>query len=284
MSVISGAAFAQSSVTLYGVVDAGIIHTAAGTKADVGLNGGPRLGVKGSEDLGGGLSSTFMIESAVNMAGGDTTIPAGNVLNGNRGATVGLKGSFGAVDVGTKNLSVGFYTTAAVETTGMANYGVTGIAGGSRNANPAVQYTSPTMNGLTVRASMVMANNNGGDAQNAIGAVYTMGGLTLAGARTDNGAAAKGTDKFYGAKYNFGPAAVHVTSTDNNGTKATTYGLTAPMGAASLFIDYKNPKTGADTTIIGGTYNLSKSTFLYGAVNNTDGADTTTLVGIRKNF
>jgi len=277
-ALASVSAFAQSSVTLYGVVDAGVYKQGSTTAATVDGNGGSRLGVKGEEDLGGGLKSTFAIESAVDLAGG------ASALTGNRGATVGLKGSFGSVDVGTKNLGVGFYTTAAVETTGTANYGVAGYAGGARNTVPSVQYTSPTMNGLTVRASYAMADNNSGASKNAIGAVYALGGLTVAAARTDNGATASGTDKFYGAKYNFGPAAVHFTSIDANGTKATTYGLTAPMGAASLFVDYKNAKTGNDTTIIGGTYNLSKSTFLYGAVNKTDNTDTKTLVGIRKNF
>lgn len=283
-ALASTAAFAQSSVTLYGVADVMVKNDGTTTKAMVDGNGGSRLGVKGEEDLGGGLSSTFMIESAVNMGGGDTTTTAGTVLGGNRGATVGLKGSFGSVDVGTRNLSPSFYALAAVEATGMANYGLSIItAADARNQKPAVQYTSPTMNGLTVRGSYVMADNQaaGVGSTNHLSAVYTTGGLTVAGYRVDNGAT---NNKMVGAKYNFGPAAVHVTNVDNAGTKATTYGLTAPMGAASLFIDFRSPKTGADTTIIGGTYNLSKSTFLYGAVNNTDGADTTTLVGIRKNF
>jgi predicted porin len=283
-ALASTAAFAQSSVTLYGVVDAGVYKQGSTTAATVDGNGGSRLGVKGEEDLGGGLAATFVVESAVNLAGGDTATTAGTVLGGNRGATVGLKGSFGSVDVGTRNLSPSFYALAAVETTGTANYGLSILtAADARNQKPAVQYTSPTMNGLTVRGSYVMADNQaaGVGSTNHLSAVYTTGGLTVAGYRVDNGAT---NDKFVGAKYNFGPAAVHLTSVDNAGTKATTYGLTAPMGAASLFIDYKNAKTGADTTIVGGTYNLSKSTFLYGAVNKTDNADTKTLVGIRKNF
>lgn len=280
-ALASTAAFAQSSVTLYGVVDAGVAHTATGTAATKNGNGNSRLGVTGSEDLGGGLSSTFAVEMNIDNAAASN----GQLLTTNRGATVGLKGSFGSLDVGTANLTSAFYTMAAVEATGMANYGFGGglLGANLRNQKPAFQYTSPTMNGLTVRASYVMADNNaaGVGATNILAATYAIGDLTVAGYRADNGAT---NNTMVGAKYNFGPAAVHLMSTDEAGVKNTTYGLSAPMGAASLFVDYKNAKTGADSTIVGATYNLSKSTFLYGALNKTDGADTTTLVGIRKNF
>lgn len=66
---LTGAAHAQSSVTLYGIIDAGIgyVHNADGNGKQVGMiNGnmnGNRWGIKGSEDLGGGLKAVFQLES-----------------------------------------------------------------------------------------------------------------------------------------------------------------------------------------------------------------------------
>jgi predicted porin len=69
----SGSAFAQSSVTLYGLMDAGVTYTnnvvtATGHGANVqftsGSSQGDRWGMKGSEDLGGGLKAMFVLEGA----------------------------------------------------------------------------------------------------------------------------------------------------------------------------------------------------------------------------
>ncbi|MFC6522308.1 porin [Undibacterium arcticum] len=66
---IAGVAQAQSNVTIYGVVDLGLAHENNGSTSltrmdDGGLNGS-RLGFKGSEDLGGGLSAIFQFETAL---------------------------------------------------------------------------------------------------------------------------------------------------------------------------------------------------------------------------
>src|SRR5690349_22274575 len=77
---IGVAAHAQSSVTLYGVIDAGLSYTnhaktAAGgssslTKFDDGVAQGSRWGIKGSEDLGGGLKAIFTLENGFSIANG----------------------------------------------------------------------------------------------------------------------------------------------------------------------------------------------------------------------
>ena len=282
-ALASVSAFAQSSVTLYGVIDMNVAHTATGTAAGTNGNGNSRFGMTGTEDLGGGLSSTFGVEANVMPAATTNESPFGT----NRGVFVGLKGGFGTMVAGTSTLSAAFYTMAAVESTGMANYGFGGglLSTNLRDTKPALQYTSPTMNGLTVRASYVMSNNNtaGVGATNILGATYANGGLTVAGYRADNGAT---NNQMVGAKYNFGPAAAHVMVVDNAGSKTNTYGVSAPLGNFSLFLDHKDDRTtaNADATIVGGTYNLSKSTFLYAAVNSTKSVATTTTVGLRKNF
>ena len=61
----TSAAFAQSSVTVYGKVDIGISNAIGGAaKAETGLNeaAGSRLGFRGTEDLGGGLKANFILE------------------------------------------------------------------------------------------------------------------------------------------------------------------------------------------------------------------------------
>ena len=74
LTLVSGAAFAQSSVTLYGVADVGI-GKAAGQKT--GMISGSLLnhttsyiGFRGIEDLGGGLKAGFKLEQYINMENG----------------------------------------------------------------------------------------------------------------------------------------------------------------------------------------------------------------------
>ena len=103
----AGAAAAQSSVTMYGQVNTGYEYsktdiTIRGVKATIKTTGfqndrvkTSRLGFKGEEALGNGLSATFALEMGFNSADGDF---AENAFN--RKATVGLKGAFGEVRVG----------------------------------------------------------------------------------------------------------------------------------------------------------------------------------------
>lgn len=100
---VSGAAMAQSSVTLYGIVDAWVGQTSstngAGvktkvTKLDSGGFSGSRWGVTGTEDLGGGLKAVFRLESGFDISKG-----AGSG-GFNRQSYVGLAGGFGEVQLG----------------------------------------------------------------------------------------------------------------------------------------------------------------------------------------
>ncbi len=110
LSAIAGAAQAQSTVTLYGLVDAdfgafttnvvtapGVIKSLSQTKINPeGLNGN-RWGLKGAEDLGGGLSAIFNLESGFTIDDGASA--QGGLLFGRR-ASVGLTGGFGKVELG----------------------------------------------------------------------------------------------------------------------------------------------------------------------------------------
>ena len=99
-SVLCTAASAQSSVTLFGVVDAGIGHVSStGSKGATGVitggNSTSRLGFRGTEDLGAGLKASFWLEGELQS---DTGTPNG--LTFQRRSTLSLSGHFGELRLG----------------------------------------------------------------------------------------------------------------------------------------------------------------------------------------
>lgn len=93
----SGAAMAQSSVTLYGVVDTSVAYVKGNESVSGLLNNGAatsRLGFRGVEDLGNGLKAEFVLEGAVSPDDG------GSSFDFKRQSTVGLAGEFGQVRLG----------------------------------------------------------------------------------------------------------------------------------------------------------------------------------------
>jgi len=112
----AGAAQAQSNVTLYGIADGGIRFdkTSVGTLKSVNSGGesGTRWGLKGAEDLGGGLKAVFQFEQGFDLT--DNSVVQGNIAGSaasspsnstgsrffGRTSTVGLTGDFGGVKVG----------------------------------------------------------------------------------------------------------------------------------------------------------------------------------------
>lgn len=104
LGAFAGAASAQSSVTIYGVVDTGFAHFDRGDNADgsgtatngieSGLNAASRIGFKGIEDLGNGLKAEFVLENGIDTSDGS----GGSGFS--RLAFVGLNGGFGKVRLG----------------------------------------------------------------------------------------------------------------------------------------------------------------------------------------
>jgi len=100
--VIASPSHAQSSVTVYGVIDTGLtyVSNAGGSKQflmDDSVNSGTRLGFMGSEDLGGGLKAIFTLENGFNVNTG--ALRQGDRLFG-RQAFVGLSNNFGTLTLG----------------------------------------------------------------------------------------------------------------------------------------------------------------------------------------
>jgi predicted porin len=100
-AVLSGGAYAQTNVSIYGLMDSGVEytnHAGANGSALRLMSGGTntsRIGFKGTEDLGGGLKAIFQLEGGIQL---DTGASDGNLFG--RQANVGLQGGFGRVVAG----------------------------------------------------------------------------------------------------------------------------------------------------------------------------------------
>lgn len=200
-ALASGAAFAQSNVTIYGVADAYYGHATADNKSsqntiNSGGWSGSRLGFKGTEDLGEGLKVLVTLEYGLNIDDtsgiGVTSAGAGNA----RQQFVGLAGSFGTVVLGRRQ-SVGYVfedTTNALHGTAFnplqtvvkaANFGEALIDSSSR-LNNTVSYVSPKMSGFTFAydhsrntESANTAATKEDDSANLMSLTYGNGPLTL---------------------------------------------------------------------------------------------------------
>lgn len=171
-----GAAHAQSSVTLYGIVDSGIqyaskVVSASGDDAGSAFsftNGGAGpslLGVKGHEELGGGLATNFDLESGISTANGGYGTSNGNFWG--RRAWVGISGPFGEVRLG-EQASPFFLTMSDSDprdfsefASGIVIYADNVVFTGGVNSN-AITYNSPKVAGF--EASLMFAP--GGVAEN----------------------------------------------------------------------------------------------------------------------
>ena len=175
MALITGfasAAHAETSVTLYGLVDAGIGYQQtkvtqgdAFTKSrDVGLiNGvknGNRWGLKGSEDLGNGTSAIFQLESGFDLGNGRSSL--GGRLFG-RQAYVGLKGdSWGTLTLGRQyNLAADIVAPIDPFAVGFMQAGVLGGAFGASTfarMDNSIKYVTPDFGGF--KFGVVYAGKN----------------------------------------------------------------------------------------------------------------------------
>ncbi|MDP5008682.1 MAG: porin, partial [Glaciimonas sp.] len=156
---ISTAAQAQSSVTIYGIVDASVTYTSkvgAGNNSRFSLDSGDlstsRIGFKGVEDLGGGLKAIFQLENGFNAD--DGSLGTANTLF-DRKAVVGLTGNFGIVTLGRQ---VDFLDFIGDKYTSVQTFGGNGVKGahfnnldrvsGSRTNN-SLRYDTNNLSGFT---------------------------------------------------------------------------------------------------------------------------------------
>ncbi len=182
-ALASTAAFAQTNVTVYGVVDvqqAFVKSSGATNGVNQGSVGrldshGNYIGFKGVEDLGNGLKAVFVYESAF---GTDT----GAALSGGRDSYIGLAGGFGTVAAGNLTHPLRAFGAKVELLPGAAGFGtmasVTGTIAGIKSgaddrASNAIAYISPAFSGFTVVAAYVNGENKTNDRAAAAGTVST---------------------------------------------------------------------------------------------------------------
>lgn len=289
LGAFAGAASAQTNVTIYGIVDAAVERfdtnttsaTWALTDANTSFNkNGSRIGFKGTEDLGGGLSAIFTLENGFNVDNG--TIGQGGRLFG-RQAFVGLQGGFGAVKLGRQ------YTPMHLALDTIDPFG-TGMAGSiTRLFNNNGTRTDNTINysmsaaGLTGQLAYTLgevAGSQSASRQIGLGLGYANGPINVQFAYQDaNNATNTGDTKtaLLGASYNLGVAKLHAAvQTDKTETGAVTsvkdrnwmLGVSAPVGAGEvrasfLRSDDRLANADVDQYGLGYVHNLSKRTNVY---------------------
>ncbi len=305
----SGISFAQSTVTMFGVVDAAYAMGTGSLSDKTQLkNSGynsSRFGVRGTEDLGGGLKASFWLEAGVNNDDGTASasntnnqaVTAANAgtqgLTFNRRSTLSLEGGFGELRLG-RDYTPQFWTETAFDPFGTNGVG-TNIAfnkGGLTGvrASNSIGYLSPSFSGLKVWVQTYMGENastaaaKAGDG-NAVRVSYDAGPLSLAYATSSTkvSAGVNNDTSNIGASYNFGVVKLMAQSNKTKVDGAAdidgyVVGATAPLGSGMVrFALSETDKAGAKSnlTAIGYVYSLSKRTDLYATyarVTNKGGA------------
>ncbi len=290
---IPSLALAQSTVTLFGVADVAVGKVKNGsagsqTRMASGSASTSRWGVRGVEDLGGGLKAGFHLEQGVNLTNGsiDTTRAFG------RRSTVSLLGGFGEVRLGRDYTPTALNTFAdefgvvGVGSRGIFSYGAGSNLGSTATtvlrADNAVSYFLPNIGGVY---GQFQASADG----SAVGNKY-LGGrvgykngpidLGLAYGKTETGSTPDFKNYNIQFNYNFGVAILHtlldVKQWSPRESKDFSIGATIPVGQGAVKVGYTlaNRSGGAigsgfgdadDSARFGLGYmhNLSKRTTLY---------------------
>ncbi|UJW81386.1 porin [Hydrogenophaga sp. SL48] len=287
----TGAAFAQSSVTIYGKVNVSLEKSSLGTKnneASLDDIHGSRLGFRGAEDLGGGLQAKFHIEHRFRPdTGADATFNPGgtNPTTGvvtpasstmwNGLSTVGLAGSFGEVRLGryysalflganNKPDPFGGDGAGALRGIGMQT---TTLPGYIRTAN--VIHYSGSFSGVNVAFSTGL-KEGAAKAQNSVAVGYANGPLDV-GVGSEKGVPGTLTNAY--ATYDLGVAKLafglgNAKTAAGVKTEGLLFGATIPAGPGKVQVGLaraKNKNSGVVTNQklgLGYIYPLSKRTAL----------------------
>jgi predicted porin len=298
VAALAGGAQAQtSSVTLFGIVDAAARHVKNGDEsinslASGGINSS-RLGVRGTEDLGGGLTAGFWLEHGFSLDSG-TQSDAARFWN--RRATVSLASGFGEVRLGRD------FTPSYQGYSDFDPFGDNGVAASSKfdsalgsgretgtRADNQVTYLTPAgLGGLYARVSVAAGEGTPGKKYTGARLGWAQGPLNVSAAygQTDVAPVA-GEDRFKtmnaGGSYDFGiaKAMAYVARSEFADQKLTTYAIGAlvPFGNGTFRVGYTRANASgtnaagadvddndADQFAVGYLHNLSKRTAVYGTL------------------
>lgn len=234
LGAFAGAAQAQSSVTIYGIIDTGVVYTSKalnagtnGTGSKFGLNSGivqgSRIGFKGVEDLGGGLSAVFNLETGFKNdtgANDDTSKNSATQALFRRKSVVGLAGGFGTVLAGRQT----DFSDVISAYTSVADFGgVTGAVGHNLDrlqgvrSNNSISYTTNNLGGFTGNLMYGFGESAG---QTAAGQAFGIAG------KYENGPLGLGIN-YYQSKAGATPSDTNLAAAANLGTPTDTSGNTA---------------------------------------------------------
>jgi predicted porin len=293
------AAYAQSSVTIYGTIDAGVTKTSGGTTS-VGKRDNNKLGFKGVEDLGSGLKALFQLEIRYEPDTGTIESVTRPLFQGE--SRVGLQGDFGTVRLGRgltalqasntafepwsglptpagfqTDLQVAGYTSAYKSThkplpDTISGSDPLGPAGNSANRfSNALFYNTPVFAGFQLNVTVATKEGNGNTApvaQYPIGSTASVNPYSVSGT------------------YNNGPVAA-MAAYERNAVETKLWSIAAavtPVTGLKLMGSYQkqdqahtqpiNPDTKA--WILGANYTMGAGKFLLGYGQKTpDGRDKT---------
>jgi predicted porin len=305
LGAFAGVAQAQTNVTLYGSIDAGLrrFDKVAVPGAPAGTTGSQlrmssngtfqsnRIGFKGVEDLGGGLNAHFTLENGFNSGTGAFDNTTNQLFN--RTASVGLGGAWGSIDLG-RQYTVAYRTVAVYDP---FNYKFTsfiplsGFALGSSRLNNDIQGTA-VFGPATVRAEYALgevAGATSAGSTKAIGATFVSGpysagaayskrsGSTVAPLATDTknwtvgGAFATGPFRVAAGYMDEKQTPVGPETKSKNVWAGGSYNFTEAMALTAAWYRFKSdtaPTTGTrNLYVVGGTYALSKRTNFYADVD-----------------
>ncbi|MGI9216333.1 MAG: porin [Hydrogenophaga sp.] len=315
--VATGAAFAQSSVTIDGAVDLGYVKPIGSKDARLdATNGANQIRFLGTEDLGGGLKAHFTLAQRFSpeSGGNDGTTFARPTFQGE--STVGLSGGFGAVKLGraltafqapvnaTDPWGTLQQASTAVLTSGYFTDKENNADAAGLGRTDAIHYSSPNFSGFSAAVSLGLKQHANSPAplpattKNLMGlwASYASGPLYVGGGMEQNRQDDQIT-AFLGT-YNLGFMTVgggfsQLDLAVGNDRKAWNIMAVAPMGAVVIKAGYgqvKDDVTGAKISKklgLGVDYMLSKRTKVYASYGN-EGARTTDKtgydIGIRHTF
>ena len=275
LAALSSNAFAQSSVTLYGIVDVSAgsvkdtlwdgnkkarntITTRQSVVNSAALNTN-RWGLRGSEDLGGNLKANFQLEQGFRIDDG-TAAEAGSQFD--RHAWVGLSGDFGELRLG-RTYSTYDQFRGAVNQLANTNFAATAdvwkAAGGDYtfNLKNHIQYLSPVVKGVSAGLSYALGENKNDVGNVGFGSTDTVAlylryasGPVLAGyayQKEDQKLGVKATTyQLLGGSYSIGTvqvqAAYNWVNDQDGKEKEYQVGVSAPLGPITLYAGYANAK------------------------------------------
>jgi predicted porin len=277
LGAFAGAAQAQSSVTIYGIVDTGVTYTskaqtpAGGTNTgskfamNSGVIQGSRIGFKGVEDLGGGLNAVFNLETGFNndngALNGQDSATSNNLFR--RKSVVGLNGGFGTVLLGRQT---DFADTISAYTAVNDFGGVISNSGSGLNrlqgtrTNNSINYTTNNLGGFTGNLMYGFGETAG---KTSAGQSFGLGG------KYDNGPLGLGIN-YYQSKQGPTPsdtslisgsaAAVAAGNTGNTAAKVLNVVASYQFGPARVYGNYSRVKQDLNTVGVTGLSDANRLT------------------------